>query len=358
MSTRRSALGTTGDVLEDIKGSANLRSFGAAFLSQFFPTDDVASAFRMERLFGYSKTEGEPELRTVVAELTGVAARNVIITDGAAQALFLIILAGLSADDTVLVPRPTFPAYLRIASYRGCSFEFYDWRADGSDLIDRLGSSKGPSPSAVIINSPHNPTGIVLDDAVYDEVLRLAAAKRCLVIFDDAYAWLERPANQITHVNRKLWTAHPAGTLVGIVSLGKLLCLPGMRLGFIVADDQELLEKIVEAKRHLTHSSCPASETLAASLLLSAEWAEAKGRLLNAITGRRHEFNRIATQLGARPVTGARGLYAYASTAAAIANAGVEGVPGSVFESSNREARYCLAAADSDWTRFAALSRY
>ncbi|NER94261.1 MAG: pyridoxal phosphate-dependent aminotransferase [Symploca sp. SIO1B1] len=346
-----------GNVLQAIPGRIDLRSFSSAYLSSFFPLEEVTAAFQGERLFAYSKTEGDPGLRKSLSNLIGVMPENLVVTDGAAHGLFLVILASLNNGDIVLVPRPVFPAYLRIVAYVGCSFEFYDWRPDGRGLIDRLSSSKWPQPKALIINSPHNPTGTVLNVGVYDEILGLAAAQQCLVIFDDVYAWLEKSVNQLTHLNQLTNLTNQTSRLVAIISLGKLLCLPGMRLGIVVAEDQELLNEIIEAKRHLTQTSCPATEAIAERLLLSSTWIEGRKYLLRALDKRRKEFNQIATQLGVRPVISARGFYAYASDIAPISEAAVDGIPGTVFESDSSEARYCLAVAEGEWTNFLRIAR-
>lgn len=359
MSDGRSAdagLSTVGSVLEAVDGRISLRSFDGAFLSRFFPVGSATAHFRVDGLFSYAKTEGASELRELIAQSAGASPEDVVVTDGASQALFLVLLAGLSAKARLLVPRPVFPAYLRIAGYRGCSFEYYEWRADGADLLAKLDPAKGPPPDSVIINSPHNPTGIVLDGSVYDRVLERVAATDCLVILDDAYAWLEPPVGRTTRLCELNPGRRQGGSPVAIGSLGKLLCIPGMRLGFIVTEDRRLRDKLIEVKRHLVQASCPASEELAAELLTSSLWAAGRQRLLHKIEARRVEFNRIATELRAHPICDAHGFYAYASDVHGLDLAGVDGIPGPVFEGGKYEARYCLAAADSDWSDFLALS--
>lgn len=350
------ALDVVGNVLDGHAGRINLRSFDGAFFSRFFPLEAAASGFRADRLFAYAKTEGGADLRETIARLAGLSPEDIVVTDGASQALFLWMLAGLRPGDRILVPRPAFPAYLRLATYCGRAFAFYESRADGADLLEKLEPSGGAPPAAVILNSPHNPTGITVDRELAERIVERAAKAGCLVVFDDAYAWLEQPIGQVTRLGRFARNAWPGARLAAVGSLGKILCLPGLRLGFIATCDQALRDEIVEAKRHLVQASCPASEELAATLLVSPPWMAARLCLLQALDARRAGFERIARRLGARPVTGACGFYAYASQVGGLTGAGVDGIPGPIFEAHGDEARYCLAAAESHWSDFEALT--
>lgn len=347
------ALQTTGAVLQGVDGRINLRSIAPSFLAQFLPEEVAEAHLRAKPLFGYGPTEGTPALRARIAEAAGVHPDEVVVTDGASQAIFLLLLAGLKPGSTVLIPRPTFPAYLRIAAYRGCKLRFYDWRADGADLLERLRAPESRMIDAVIVNSPHNPTGIALAAAGRDRVAAALGQMTQLTILDDTYGWLDGPVGQITHFGSFAQARSQTIGLAAVGSLGKLLCLPGLRLGFIVIRDHALRDAIVEAKRHLVQASCSASEHLAAALLVSAEWLEGRNNLLTALDQRRREFETAMPQ-GVRPVSDGRGFYAYASAVAPLTALGIDGVDGAVFEGAADAARYCLAASSEDWSRFKA----
>lgn len=351
------SLPATGAVLEGLEGRINLRSLAPSFLAQFFPLDIARPHLRAEALFGYSPTEGTPALRARIAEAVQGYPDEIVVTDGASQAIFLILLATLAPGATILVPRPAFPAYLRIAAYRNCNIRFYEWRADGAALLERLCAADSGEIDAVILNSPHNPTGIALDGAAREAVATMLGRMRQRVILDDTYGWLDDGgAEQITHFHRFAAERPRAAGVAAVGSLGKLLCLPGLRLGFVMTRDPVLRDGIIEAKRHLVQASCSASEHLAAELLASAAWLEGRHRLVAALDQRRREFGRV-TRHGVRLAAGGRGFYAYAGAVAPLRALGVDGIDGPVFEGAADEARYCLAASTADWSRFTAMLR-
>lgn len=343
-------LKTVGAVLKGLDGRINLRSLAPTFLEQFFPIEVAEVNFRAECLFSYAPTEGALALRVCIAEAASVHPDDVVITDGASQAILLLLLARLKPCATVLVPRPVFPAYLRIAASRGCGIRFYDWRADGAALLEQLRTTGGEI-DAVIVNSPHNPTGIPLSAQAWGQISAACAETPSLVILDDTYCWLDQGPMRITHFNNFAGTSLRTCGLAAVGSLGKLLCLPGLRLGFVITRDSALRDAVIEVKRHLAQASCSASEYLACALLDSPEWRAGRESIVAALDKRRLEFGKVALSR-VRTISEGFGFYVYADGIADLTKLGLDGINGAVFEGSANAARFCLASSAADWARF------
>ncbi|MCC5996640.1 MAG: pyridoxal phosphate-dependent aminotransferase [Oceanicaulis sp.] len=336
----------TGDVLHPMESCLDLRSFDPEFMKSFFPLDTLTQSYHPELLFGYADTRGDADLREALSRRIGLPPDHILITDGASQALFLSLLTGLEAGASVLTPRPAFPAYARMAAYRGCQARYYPCQPDAAGLRAALDSTSENSGSGLIINSPHNPTGAMLDRRALQECLEHASERGVFTIFDDTYHWMSGACDQLTN---PLVGARAGMHAVTVVSLGKYLCMPGLRLGFLASPDRQLIDDMTEAKRHLSHASCPAHERLALRLLTSSDWA--RGRMeLKAELERRRAIAEAGFRVhSARPAVPATGFYIYASGIEGLKRLKIAGIEGRIFAAGPDEARYCLAAGPERW---------
>ena len=343
----------TGDVFGPRASGVDLRTFDATFISRFFPKDTLDSSLAVANAawFRYAPTQGDPTLRAFIADRISLSPDEILITDGASQGLLLTILTLLRSGDTIYLPQPVFPAYTRMAAMRDCNIVFYN-HDQSEDLHDKLTRHNGRRKGVAIINSPHNPTGLTFDTARLAEMIELASKRGVLTILDETYQWLAGDTEQFAKLPKIPTTSlGPAGPPVAVSSLGKFLCLPGLRLGFVATENAGLLRSMTETKRHLAHASCHASEQLCLSLLRSEAWQLGRVNLASAIQSRRETFERLTTPLGVDILSPAVGFYVYANRVKILSDHQVIGVPGVVFEAGEDEARYCLAASDRDWRK-------
>jgi aspartate/methionine/tyrosine aminotransferase len=338
-----------GDVLAPVEDALDLRSFDPDFLKDHFPLEHLAAAFDPARWFGYAAVEGDADLREALADRLSIGPDHILITDGASQALYLSMLAGLDAGDTVFSPWPVFPAYTRMAAYRGCVSQTYPCAEEPDALIARLEATAPGAAKGLVINSPHNPTGRSWPVRHVAEVLDAAARCGALTILDDTYHWIDGGTGAITKLATLAADGRAAERTVAVASLGKYLCLPGLRLGFAVSRNAGLIARMTEAKRHLSHASCGAAQRLALSLLGAKGWLQGRGRLLDELRRRRDQLESKLGRLGVRAVSPACGFYVYATQVGALTRRGILGIGGPVFDAGADEARYCLAVGAQTW---------
>lgn len=146
----------------------------------------------------YTPSAGIPELRDTIAEYAsrfrGLAEPfergNVVVGAGAKPIIWNLLSALLDPGDELLYADPAYPAYASAASYLEAKaipvhlLESRDWRLD----LDELAAKITPKTKAVVINSPHNPTGGVLTREDLEVIARLAQKHNFLVIADEIYS--------------------------------------------------------------------------------------------------------------------------------------------------------------------------
>lgn len=145
----------------------------------------------------YSPSAGIIQLRDVIADYAAkfrhvepFSAENVVVSPGAKPVIWNILSAILSPGDEFVYFDPAYPAYASCANYLGAKVvpiplhEEKDWRMD-LDELERQVSNK---TRAIMINSPHNPTGGVLTKGDLERIAQMAIKHDFLVIADEIYS--------------------------------------------------------------------------------------------------------------------------------------------------------------------------
>ncbi len=140
---------------------------------------------------GYTVTQGIPEL--VAALRADVAARfpgqerDVLVTSGTSGGLLLALLATVNPGDEVITPDPYFVAYPNMIAAVGGRHVTVDTYPDFRLPPDRLAAAITPRTKAVMLSTPSNPTGTVIDAAAQKEIAGLCRARGVLLISDEIY---------------------------------------------------------------------------------------------------------------------------------------------------------------------------
>ena len=143
---------------------------------------------------GYTESPGAPWLREVLATIyTQIHADQIVVVSAAEEAIFLFYHALLTPDDHAIVETPCYESALTVPASTGAAVS--EWRRKpsngwGHDL-DALESLIRPSTRAIYINSPHNPTGLLMPRPIFNAVLELASRRGIYVFSDEVYRELE-----------------------------------------------------------------------------------------------------------------------------------------------------------------------
>ena len=191
----------------------------------------------------YPATIGKPELRAAcgawMKRRYGVdldPERHILPANGTKEAVFTLALAVVApggARDTVVIPTPAYPVYESGARFAGAKPWFAPLQgADGWRFNpDRVSDDVWKRTALLWLNSPHNPTGAVLDPATGARIVALARKHGFWVASDEAYGdlWFEGgPPGTLLQ--------HGLENLIGLYTLSKRSAMTGYRSGFMAGD--------------------------------------------------------------------------------------------------------------------------
>jgi N-succinyldiaminopimelate aminotransferase len=261
---------------------------GSVNLGQGFPDTpgpaevlDVARAAIGTPLDQYPPGPGLPVLREAIADhvqrFRGLAydpATEVLVTAGATEALAGAVLGLLDPGDEVVVLEPLYDSYaagiamagavavpvpLRPPAVEPGEVSTAPWTFDPAELR----AAVSPRTKLVLLNTPHNPTGKVLDRAELELVAELAREHDLLVVTDEVYEHLVFPGSR--HVSIAELPGMRERTLV-ISSGGKTFSTTGWKIGW-VCGPAELVTCVRTAKQFLTYvNGGPFQPAIAAGL--------------------------------------------------------------------------------------------
>ena len=195
----------------------------------------------------YGDHRGNPALRALLAEESGCPAGNVLLTSGAAGALFIVHTSLLGPGDHLVVLRPNYATNLETPRALGCEITFVDLTFERGFryTAGELAAALRPNTRLVSITVPHNPTGTVLPQ---DELARIAAlcqSHGCRLLVDETYRDLT--PGEVPPLATRLGEG-----VISVASLSKAYGLPGLRLGWLLTRDAALAERFLAAKEQMT----------------------------------------------------------------------------------------------------------
>jgi len=192
----------------------------------------------------YTPSAGIPELRDTIAayasRFRGLAEpyrrENVVVGPGAKPIIWNLMSALLDPGDELVYTDPTYPAYASAAGYLEAKtvpvhlLESRNWRLD----LDELAAKVGPKTKALVINSPHNPTGGVLTREDLEAIAALAHQHDFLVVSDEIYS---RNIYGPSFVSITQIEGMRDRTIV-IDGFSKAYAMTGWRLGYAIAPEE------------------------------------------------------------------------------------------------------------------------
>lgn len=195
----------------------------------------------------YSDHFGNPNLRLRIAnESEGLKKEQVLITAGAAAALFIITTSLLKPGDHALVLHPNYVTNIETPRAIGCHVDYLRLSFEEQFRLDleKLKQSIQPKTRLVSLTYPHNPTGTTLSDAELREVISLVESKGCYLLFDETY-------RDMTFGKPLPVAAALSPKAISVSSFSKSFGLPGIRIGWLTTRDNALMETFLAAKEQI-----------------------------------------------------------------------------------------------------------
>ena len=210
---------------------------------------------------GYSEAPGSLRLRTMLAETyQATGAQNILVTTGAIEANFLLFNVLLSPGDHVVAVYPAYQQLYSVPRAIPCDVSLWTLRPENGFRYDleELRHLVTPRTKLVVLNTPHNPTGVALSTDELHEVYDIARSVGAQVLCDEAYRWIEMPDSPPPACPVRDLGEH--GISVGTFS--KPFGLPGLRVGWI-AGPEALIAACWAMRDYVSLSPAKLSDALA-----------------------------------------------------------------------------------------------
>ena len=274
-----------------------------------FPTPDniksAGIAAIQNNFTKYTPTSGIAELKKAIqasyqAEQEYAAKDNqIVVSPGSKYGLFLMLQAVIDPGAEVIVPLPFWVSYPEMVKFCGGRVVYAD-HLQPDRLFELTAASYiskySPQTQAVIVNSPSNPTGKIMNSEELAKLIEFFYKKNILVIVDDCYRKIIYTRREIpfTHESRSA-----AREQVAVVSsLSKTYAMTGWRIGYTIAHES-LAAAMTKIQEHSTSNPCSISQKAAVEALAGDQ--KAVQAMVEEYRRRRDYFARRVEEIGHIP---------------------------------------------------------
>ena len=217
----------------------------------------------------YTEPYGMPVLLEEIARLYGesITKSNILTFAGAEEGIYILCHALLSSSDHAIVITPCYQSLESVPSSlcevtKVALYENENWEL----CIDRVTKAIKPNTKLLLINYPHNPTGAVITKVQQEQLINLAREKDLWIFSDEVYRYLELESSDRLPT---MASVYDKGLSLGVMS--KSFGLPGLRMGWIAAQNQLVLKEMSNVKHYLSICNSAPSEVLSLIALRSKD---------------------------------------------------------------------------------------
>jgi len=240
--------------------------------------DHETAALWSDLRLGYTESTGHPLLRREIASLyETVEPDDVLVFSGAEEAIFCLSNVLLGPGDHAIVTWPGYQSLYEVGRAAGAQIGLHALREeDGWALdVERLRRSIHPNTRLVIVNAPHNPTGMLPTHAEWAVLVATCAEAGIHLLADEVYRYLEFDDGDRIAAGADTFER---GISLGVMS--KSFAMAGLRIGWLATRDRALLERCAAFKDYTTICASAPAEILALVGLRARETVLARSRAI------------------------------------------------------------------------------
>jgi aspartate/methionine/tyrosine aminotransferase len=215
--------------------------------SQIYRPDPFGLREAREAIAGFYEGEGVP-----------APAETILITPGTSLSYSYAFMTLADHGDEILVPQPSYPLFDSIAAMCGVILKPYRFVCGERWMIDlgHLESQIGPKTKAIILISPHNPTGAVATGNEIEGLAEIARKHDLPIISDEVFSPFVFSGEPLP---RPAQTGAPL--IFTLNGFSKMFALPGFKLGWIaISGDADKMKTAINALEHISDSFLPVSD--------------------------------------------------------------------------------------------------
>jgi aspartate/methionine/tyrosine aminotransferase len=273
--------------VEHLLCASDLQAYPMADLLDL--ADDETRALWDGLTLGYAESSGHPLLRREIAALyDGLVPDDVLVFSGAEEGIFCLVNVLLGPGDHAIVTWPGYQSLYEIGRAAGADVTLHELREErGWELdLDLLRRQVTRATKLIVVNAPHNPTGMLPDRATFDGLVQIAEDAGAHLLMDEVYRYLE-----FDEGDRLPAGAEATGRGVSLGVMSKSFAMAGLRIGWLATHDRDLLARCAAFKDYTTICSAAPSEILALIGLRARDVVLARSRgIVSANLDRLDEF--------------------------------------------------------------------
>jgi len=225
---------------------------------------------------GYAESTGHPLLRAEIASLyDSVDPDGVLVFAGAEEAVYCLFMTAVGPGDHVIVTWPGYQSLYDVARAAGAQVSLHALiEEDGWALdVDRLRRSIRPTTRMIVVNAPHNPTGMLPTPAEWRSLADACTEAGITLVADEVYRFLEHDGAETLPAGADL-----DARLISLGVMSKSFALAGLRIGWLATRDHAVLERCARMKDYTTICASTPSEVLALIALRARDRVLARSR--------------------------------------------------------------------------------
>lgn len=272
---------------------SNPTPFSLSELKSLIELDELDT----DQALGYCPDEGLSELRQAIQSWLNLIHENGVLScAGAQEAIFIAFQALLKPGDQVGVFTPVFDPLWAVPHGMGCQLYALplnlslEQAVDFNALEDRLKQGL----DCLVMNFPHNPTGLNLPLDDFHQIIQLCEHYHCRILSDEVFRGLEKEPRHRLPAAASL---SPLALSIGVVS--KAFATPGIRVGWLACEDTEVINKALQIKSYLSICNSLLDEQLASQIITQAQPLLARSRKI--IDQNQSLFEQLAPELPISP---------------------------------------------------------
>ena len=214
----------------------------------------------------YGDHRGKPELRELITQDLDLTPDDVLITSGAATALFILATSFLEKNDHIVIAKSNYATNIETPRAIGAKASYLDLRFEENYDLDLAKLSKliTKRTKLVSLTYPHNPTGVQINEEKLRAIIDLVERKGTYLLLDETY-------RDMSFGDKLPIAATLSDRVISVSSMSKSYGLPGIRIGWILSKNKALMETFLAAKEQICITNSVVDEEIAYQYLLKKE---------------------------------------------------------------------------------------
>lgn len=241
-----------------------------ATLQDILSADEIATVASVPLIYG--SVEGRDDLRAGIYNLyqqlyPELGVDHITVLSGTEEGLFSIMACILDPGDEVIGMLPCYPSLSDLPACFGGVFKSVELKPENCwrPCIEDFATQIGEHTKAIVVNSPHNPTGMLLDQGFIDSLIALCEQHDLYLISDDVFAF-----SDFAEIGSQLNVLRYEKAILANV-LSKTFGLPGIRIGWVMTRCEALSKSIRDLKTYNSICQSQLDEQVACFVMQKAD---------------------------------------------------------------------------------------